>query len=148
MRRRALLAAAFLSCLGGASGCGPSRDRFEQVYNGMLQEQVYQVLGAPKAVDARQWVYEPGLFHSRIVIDFVDGRVSGKSWGEEPTTRPQSQPQAPAPESRPVAPPPTLAPAPAPPPAPPAPVPPAATQPAKTIDWTPLTPPSTQPAPT
>ncbi|MCY2931334.1 MAG: hypothetical protein NTV86_17970 [Planctomycetota bacterium] len=96
MTRRLVLAAAFVSALGCLGGCEPSRAGFEQVYTGMLQEQVYHVLGAPKAYDAKEWVYEPGIFNPRVVIDFVDGRVSRKSWGELAPAAPESQPAAPS----------------------------------------------------
>lgn len=92
MCRRAFLAVAFVSALACLGGCEPSRAGFEQVYTGMLQEQVYHILGAPKAYDAKQWVYEPGIFSPRVVIDFVDGRVSRKSWGELAPSAPESQP--------------------------------------------------------
>ncbi len=89
MLRCTLLGGLFLSCLVWQGGCGPSRAGFEQVYNGMLQEQVYNLLGAPKTFDPKQWVYEPGVFNPPIVIDFVDGRVTNKRWAEMPTTRPE-----------------------------------------------------------
>lgn len=94
MRRHALLAAMLVLCLALMGGCGPSRAGFEQIYTGMLQEQVFDIMGAPKNFDPKQWIYEPGLFHPAVVIDFVDGRVIRKSWGEAPAANhePSSQP--------------------------------------------------------
>ena len=94
MRRCALAIVLSLACLAWLGGCGPSRDGFERVYTGMLQEQVYNIMGAPKNFDPKQWVYEPGLFTPIIVIDFVDGRVTHKAWGGAPaeSRQPSSEP--------------------------------------------------------